>query len=311
MDRMAAMEAFIRVVDTGSFSAAARQLRVGQPAISKTVAQLEARLGVKLLLRTPRRLTPTEAGQHFYERARRSIEEANEAELAARGAGAGLTGRLRFAAAVTFARLLVIPRLPLFLAVHPALTIEAVLDDRSVDLIEEGIDVALRMGDLPDSRMAARRLARARRIVVGTPEFFAGAGGAPAAPADLERYPAVVYTQRGGGPAWTFRQGAAAESVTLRETLRVTAAEGMREAVFAGLGLCVGSEWMFQPELRAGRVVEVLAGWSLPTIDLWAIFPAGRRVPAKAQAFARFVEDSIGNFTAPCDRRHSEAGRNS
>jgi DNA-binding transcriptional LysR family regulator len=134
------MEVLVRVVETGSFSGAAKQLRVGQPAVSKTIAQLEGRLGVSLLLRSSRGLTPTEAGQNFYERAKRSIEEADEAELAAREAGNGLAGRLRFSAGVTCGRLHIMPRLPLFLAAHPELVVEAILDDRNVDLIEEGID---------------------------------------------------------------------------------------------------------------------------------------------------------------------------
>src|SRR5258708_36716003 len=129
MDRLATMETFVRVIDSGSFSAAARHLRIGQPAVSKTIAQLEERPGVRLLLRSPRGLTPTEAGQNFYERARRSIEEADEADLAARGAGAGLSGRLRFSAAITFPRLHIMPRLPLFLADHPAITVEAIRCD--------------------------------------------------------------------------------------------------------------------------------------------------------------------------------------
>jgi DNA-binding transcriptional LysR family regulator len=132
------METLIRVVETGSFSAAARHLRVGQPAVSKSIAQLEERLGVRLLRRSTRGLTPTEAGQNFLERARRVIEEADEAELAARGAGGGLVGRLRISAAVTFARLHLVPRLPAFLAAHPDITIDLVLDDRMIDLIEEG-----------------------------------------------------------------------------------------------------------------------------------------------------------------------------
>jgi DNA-binding transcriptional LysR family regulator len=139
VDRLSAMETFIRVVDTGSFSAAARQLRIGQPAISKAMAQLEGRLGTRLLLRSSRGLATTEAGQNFYERAKRAIEEADEAELVARGAGAGLVGRLRFSAAVTFARLHVIPSLPVFLSCHPGLTIEAVLDDRNINPVEEAM----------------------------------------------------------------------------------------------------------------------------------------------------------------------------
>ena len=182
MDRLTAMEVLVRVVETGSFSGAARRLRVGQPAVSKTIAQLEERLGVSLLLRSPRGLTPTEAGQNFYERATRSIEAANEAELVARDAGNGLAGRLRFSSGVTFGRLHIIPRLPLFLAAHPRLTVEAILDDRDVDLIEEGIDVGFRMGMLADSAMVARKIGQSRRLVLGTPSYFEKAGE-PSTPA--------------------------------------------------------------------------------------------------------------------------------
>jgi DNA-binding transcriptional LysR family regulator len=161
MDRMAAMETFVRVVDAGSFSGAAKQLRLGQPAVSKTIAQLEERLGVRLLLRSTHGLKPTVAGQNFYERAKRAIEEAEGAELAARGAGATLSGRLRICAPVTFARLHVIPHLPLFLAEHPALDVDVLLSDAPKDLIEGGIDVALRLGELADSSFTARRSGKA------------------------------------------------------------------------------------------------------------------------------------------------------
>src|SRR5437867_3869729 len=158
MDRLAAMETFVRVVDAGSFSGAAKQLRLGQPAVSKTIAQLEERLGVRLLLRSTHGLKPTEAGRNFYQRARRAIEEADEAELVARGAAASLSGRLRICAPVTFARLHVMPRLALFLAEHPALEVDVLLSDANKDLIGEGIDVALRLGQLADSSFTARRI---------------------------------------------------------------------------------------------------------------------------------------------------------
>ena len=167
MDRLASMETFIRVVETGSFSGAARQLRVGQPAVSKTVAQLENHLGVKLLTRSTRGLTPTEAGLGYFERAKRAIEEADEAELAARGAGTGLKGRLRVCAAVTFARIHLIPLLPQFLAQHPDLDLEVVLDDRQIDLVQEGIDVALRMGKMLDSALTVRRIGQMQATGIG------------------------------------------------------------------------------------------------------------------------------------------------
>ena len=292
MDRLAAMQAFVRVVETGSFSAAAPALNMGQPAISKTVAQLEARLGVRLLMRSTHGLTPTEAGQSFYERAKRSIEEADEAEAVARGAGKGLTGRLRISAAVTFARLHIVPHLPKFLAAHPGLTLDVVLDDRIIDLIEEGVDIALRMGPLADSTsLSARKLASGPHHVLGTPAYFARSG-VPATPAELAGHAAVIYTQQGAG-TWCFRQGATEVSVTVSGPLRVSAAEGVRAAVLADMGLTIASAWMFGPELESGAVQRVLTDWSLPPIDLWAVYPTGRMPSAKARAFAAFVEAEL------------------
>jgi DNA-binding transcriptional LysR family regulator len=292
MNRFAAMDAFVRVVDTGSFTAAARQMRVGQPAVSKIVAQLEARVGVKLLLRTTQGLKPTEAGENFYEHAKRAIEEAHEAELKARGVGAALTGRLRVSAAVTFARLHIIPRLPRFMEMHPGLDIEMFLDDRNVDLVEAGIDVALRMGDLAASTLTARKIGEGRRAVLATPSYFA-AMGEPTMPAELLDHQAVIYDQRGGGSLWSFRKGTSEVSVTINGRMRSNAAEGVREAVFAGMGLSVSSEWMFSPDLLSGRVKRVLSDWELPSIDLWVVFPTGRNVSTKARAFSNFIEQEL------------------
>jgi DNA-binding transcriptional LysR family regulator len=292
MDRLAAMQAFVRVMETGSFSEAARQLRLGQPAISKSIAQLEERLGVKLVLRSTRGLAPTEAGERFYHRAKRAVEEADEADLAARGAGASFSGRLRVSAAPTFASLHVIPHLPEFLAAHPALEMEIILDDRIIDLIEEGIDVSLRMGDLPDSNLTARRIGQARRLVVGTPAYFKKAGE-PRIPAELTGHECVVYAKGPGRDGWLFRRETTEISVTVRGRLRVSAAEGVRAAVLAGMGLSVVSEWMFSRELASGEVKAVLTDWVIAPIDLWAVFPAGRVASAKAKSFAAFVEEQL------------------
>jgi DNA-binding transcriptional LysR family regulator len=290
MDRMVAMETFITVVDAGSFSAAARRLKLGQPAVSKTVAQLEERLGARLLLRSTRGLSPTDAGQRFYDHALRAIDEAERAEQAARDSSDGLSGRLRISAAVTFARLHVLPALMSFLDQHPNLSIDIILDDRSVDLLEEGVDVALRMGALDDSNMTARRISTARRVVVGTPSYFAEAG-VPQTPHDLSRHQAVVYSVRGGGESWLFSRSDGSDSnVTLSGRISVNAAEGMRTAVLAHMGVAVASEWMFAPELSNGAVQAVLTEWMLPPIDLWAVFPSGRMATMKARAFVMFVE---------------------
>src|SRR5258708_8495673 len=169
MDRLAALEIFVRVVDTGSFSVVARHQRIGQPAVSKAVVQLEEWLGVSLLMRSTRSVLPTEAGRIFYERAKRMIEEADEAVVAARASASGLSGKLRVSTSVFFGRLHVIPQLSAFLAEHPDLDVELVLDDRVVALVNEGIDVALRIGPMPDSNMTARRIPEGRRVLVPPP----------------------------------------------------------------------------------------------------------------------------------------------
>jgi DNA-binding transcriptional LysR family regulator len=235
MDRLSAMETFVRIIDAGSFSGAATQLRVGQPAVSKTIAQLEDRLAVRLLLRSTHGLTPTEAGRNFYVGAKRSIEEAEEAELAARGAAATLSGRLRICAAVTFARLHVVPRLPLLLAARPALDVDIVMPDGDKDLVASGIDVALRMTPLRELTLPARKIATCRRRVMATPAYLAE-HGRPESPSDLTEHRAVVYEQRLGGPTWVFRKGNVEDSTTMAGRIHVSAAEGVREAVLADMG---------------------------------------------------------------------------
>jgi DNA-binding transcriptional LysR family regulator len=294
MDRLAAMDAFIRVVDAGSFSGAAKQLRIGQPAVSKAIVQLEERLSVRLLLRTTRQLTPTEAGRDFYERAKRSIEEADAAEFAARGSATTLSGRLRVQATVAFARLHVIPHLPCFLAQHPALDVDIVFDDRNINLVEAGIDIGLRVGQLVNSALTARKIAQCERRVIGTPSYFKAAG-VPRIPADLATHPVIIYEQPLGGPTWTFRQGVAEVSVTLDGRVHLDTTVGVRSCVLADLGLAIASEWMFAPELKATAVKAVLTNWSLPPVEAWAIFPAGRQTSAKARAFASFIESQMLN----------------
>jgi DNA-binding transcriptional LysR family regulator len=294
------METFVSVVESGSFSAAARLLNVGQPAVSKTIALLEERLSVRLLLRSTRGLMPTEAGQAFYGRAKRAIEEAEEAEIAARGAGSNLTGRLRVCAPVTFARLHIMPAIGRFLEAHPDLNVDMVLDDRNVDLLEEGIDIALRMGRLEDSSMTARKIGEVPRLVVGTPAYFKRAG-IPASPADLSSHQAVVYNQRGGGGMFTFRRESSEVAVVVSGRVATNAAEGIRAAVLANLGLAVVSEWMFSPELKSGEVCPVLNDWRLPPIELWAVFPGGRMVNAKTRAFLNFLADVLEFRADPVD----------
>jgi DNA-binding transcriptional LysR family regulator len=299
MDRLGAMETFVRVVETKSFSAAARDLKVGQPAVSKSIAHLEEQFGVRLVMRSTRGLTMTEAGQHFYERARKIVDDAHDAAVAVSGSGGGLCGRLRVSAGVTISRLHIVPRLPVFLDQHPQLSLDLLLSDRPGDLIREGADVCIRTGTLTDSSVIARKIATCRRLVIGTPAFF-DRSGIPETPSDLAPLAAVIYTMErtGGGEVFGFRQGESEVDVRLSGPLRVSAAEAVRAAVLSGLGYAVASEWMFAPELATGAVRAVLADWLLPPLDCWALFPAGRMMTAKARAFANFVQAVLGKTKA-------------
>ena len=289
MNRIFTLEAFINVVDSGSFSGAAKLLRVGQPAVSKAISKLEEHIGVTLLRRSTRGVSPTEAGLKFYAHAKRALEESEMADIAARDAGAAFSGQLRVCAAVSFVRLHLIRCLPDFMAANPGLNIDLILDDRNVDLIEAAVDVALRMGTMRDSNLTARKIADAPRLLVASPAYLERMG-TPQKPDELTGHQTIVYDVLGGGSLWTFTRDAIDTTVALGGRLRITAAEGVREAVLRGLGMAVVSQWMFAPELAEGRVKVVLPEWSLPRIDLWAVFPTGRQTAAKAKGFVDFVE---------------------
>ena len=287
MDRLRDMEMFARVVETGSFSAAARHLKLGQPAISKAIAALEDRLGARLLVRSTRRLRPTEAGTVFYERAIRAIAQANEAEAAARGAGASLEGRLRICAPVTFGRLNLIPKLAAFLEAHPKIQLELVMDDRDKDLVAENIDAALRCGVLPDSAMVVRKLAQTQVLAVASPAYLARRG-VPRTPMDLVKHDGIIFTNT--GEDWVFRRGDSETQVRIPRRLTFSAAEGVRAAVIAGLGFTICSRWIFAPELESGEVVPLLKDWRLPPDQLWVIYPSGQLTSSKARAFVNWFE---------------------
>ena len=199
---------------------------------------------------------------------------------------------------------MIVPRLPEFLLHHPSLDIDVILDDRVIDLVSEGIDIALRLGTLADSTAVARKIASSGRSVVATPALSGPRAGIPKAPADLVHHHAVVYSQVGDN--WTFRQGNTEVSVAVRGRLRVSAAEGTRAAVLADMGLAVASDWMFAPELASGAVQRVLPEWTLPPIDLWAVFPTGRLPNARARAFADLFDEPHRPHLPSIQRRNAE-----
>jgi DNA-binding transcriptional LysR family regulator len=195
-----------------------------------------------------------------------------------------LEGRLRISAPVTFSRLHLVPKLGEFFDAHPKVQLDLVMDDCVVDLVAENIDVGLRLGVLTDSALKARKLAQADRLIVASPAYLARRG-VPRTPADLLEHDGIIYGQSSGGQEWLFRRGTSETSVYLKTRLRLSAAEGVREAVLAGQGFAIASRWMFAPELKSGELASVLAEWTLPPMDLWAIYPSGRLTSAKARAF--------------------------
>ena len=182
----------------------------------------------------------------------------------------------------------IVPHLGPFLEQNPALNIDLMLDDRNVNLVEEGVDIALRMGTLSDSGLTARKISECRRVVLGTPAYFEKYGE-PTCPADLSKHQAIVYTL-GGHANWLFNKAGEEQSVNINGRIRISAAEGLRAAVLSHQGLTMASEWMFAPELANGAIREVMSEWTLPNQDLWAVFPTGRMASAKARAFVEYVQ---------------------
>jgi DNA-binding transcriptional LysR family regulator len=301
VDRLAAMETFVRVVEAGSFSRAAQQLNVGQSAVSKTVAQLEEKLGVRLLRRSTRNLSVTEAGQRFYDRALQAIQEADAAETDARGVAAGLSGKLRVSASVCFARIHILPKLPSFLAMHPKVELEILLDDRIIDVAKEGVDVALRTGSTTDLSLTTKRIARSRTRVMASTAYL-DAHGTPESPEDLTNHAWIGRPRDGARHTVIFHRGQMDTAVQLRPRLRVSSTEGLREAVLSGVGIAIVSEWLFTPELVSGSVRSVLDDWLLPELQLSAVY-SGRRPSARASAFVAFVETEM---TAQAKTRGTE-----
>jgi DNA-binding transcriptional LysR family regulator len=177
---------------------------------------------------------------------------------------------------------------------HPRIQLELILDDHNIDLVAENIDAGLRLGVLTDSALTARKLGQADRLVVATPEYLSRKG-VPKTPADLAAHDAIIYRQTAGGQDWFFRRGTSEVSVRLQALLTLSAAEGVREAVLSGQGIAIASRWMFAPELASGDIVPILEEWTLPLMDLWIIYPSGRLTSAKARAFVKWFETTIGD----------------
>jgi DNA-binding transcriptional LysR family regulator len=286
-DRLNQLSLFVRTVETGSFSKAAREFGLSQPSVSRAIASLEARLGVTLLQRTTRRLTTTDVGRALALSARDALAAIDDAENAARGAER-LSGVLRVSLPTAYGVRQIIPRLPGFLALQPGLKIELMMSDRYDDLVAEGADLALRLGNQPDSAFLTRKLASAARIIVASPEYLQRRG-VPAEIGELGGHDCL------GGPAdatrevWTFRRGGKREDVSVDVRVRTGSGAGVVACAVAGLGIAMASTWMCGQELEDGRLVRILDDYALEPIDAYVVFSSGRQPSRKARAFSDYL----------------------
>jgi DNA-binding transcriptional LysR family regulator len=283
MDLLLHFRSFLRVAELGGFSAAARALNTSQPAVSRQVADLEARLGARLLHRSSTGVALTEDGLALLPRARAALEAA-EAAIGTVGDRRGeVAGRVRLGAGVAFGRLQVVPRLPALLARHPGLTVDLQLGDRAADLVEEGLDATIRIGTITDPAVVARRIGLTRRAVVATPDYLARAG-TPERPEDLARHECLIFSGLASGEAWPFQGPDGPVLVPVRGRFRASSSEAVRAAVLAGMGLYLAPLWLLAEELRDGRVVAVMPGWTPTLLPIQAVFPTRRQVPTRVRA---------------------------
>jgi DNA-binding transcriptional LysR family regulator len=289
LDRVTSMQVFVRVAALGSFSAAARALNLSQTMVTKHVAALEERLGVKLLHRSTRRLTLTEGGRDYLTACERILAEIEEAEASASLDRIEPRGTLRLNVPLTFGFRHIAPALPEFNRLHPDVSFDLGLADRFVDLIEEGWDLAIRIGRLKDSSLVARRLAPCRTVVCAAPSYLKE-HGTPQTLEDLARHNCLGYTlpSAAGANRWTF--GTEGEIVVpVQGNLRANNGDALLAAAVAGQGLIYQPTFIVRDSLRAGALVPVLGAYATPEFGIHAVFPSGRQAPAKVRAFVEFL----------------------
>jgi len=293
MDHLAGIAVFSRVAERGSFTAAARDLGLSKSAVSKQVARLEERLGARLLHRTTRRLHLTEVGQAYFERARRIVTDAEEAELAVTRLHAEPRGTLKINAPMSFGIAHLAPAIPEYMALYPDVRIDLSMNDRQLDLIEDGFDLGIRIGRLADSSLIARRLAPCRLAVAATRAYW-DKHGRPDHPRDLADHACMVYDHLAAPGDWTFQEDGVDFSIRVDGPLKSNNGEALLAAVLAGQGVILQPTFLCGPATCGGQLEEVLAGYTLTDIFVNAIWPGNRHLSAKVRTFVDFLVQRFG-----------------
>lgn len=302
MDSVTGLRLFIRVVETGSFSRASTDLGITQPTATKHVAALEKRLGARLLHRSTRGVTPTEVGAAYYDKCKLIARELDDADNLAALMQSRVRGTLRISSSVAFGRRVLTPLVLRFMQQHPQLQVDLGFDDRYVNLVEQGVDVAIRMGRLADSTLGARYLGLNPWVLVGAPAYLK-ARGTPADPEALGAHDALIYSTVQGDERWHFSGGGGASgvggaagatlSVPVKGPLRSNNLSALLAATRAGMGLAALPWYVAHESVKQGLLQVLLPAWSLPAQEIHAVFPSPRMVPSKVSGF---VDDLAGRF---------------
>ncbi len=284
---------FVAVAEAEGFSAAARRMGISKAMTSTAVARLEARLGVRLLQRTTRRLSLTEAGAAALPHAQRALQAARDAEEAATQSRLSPRGTLRINAPMSFGLLHVVPALGAFARAYPEVRVDLVLDDRVLDLVEGGFDLALRIGTLPDSSLVSQRVGRNRNVLVAHPDYLARAG-MPASPGELANHSVLLYSLAATGARWTLTHGARSETVRVRGPLQANSSLALRQVLLQGLGIARIPLFVVGEDLHRGLLMRVLPDWELPDQDIQALTTTRDHLPRKTRAFIEFFRSRLG-----------------
>lgn len=293
MEPLADIAVFVRVVDSGSFTAAAARLDLSKSVVSKHVTRLEEQLGARLLNRTTRRLSLTEAGRLLYERSRKGLAEIEEATFEVSRLQEAPRGALMINAPMSFGILHLAPALPEFLRRYPELTVDMSLDDRQVNVIEEGFDVSVRIAELPDSSLVARRIAPCRHVIVAAPSYLAR-HGTPQTPEDLRHHNIVTYRYQESALEWHFRgPDAKTTSVAVSGSLAMNNSLALRAALLEGVGITRTPTFVVGQDIREGRLVALLREYEPPELTIFLVYAQRRHQSPKVRAFVDFIAERI------------------
>lgn len=285
MDRLLAMESFVRVVESGTFVAAAERLGLSTSSLSRLVAELEQHLGARLLNRTTRRLSLTESGQAYYERCVTLLADVAEAEALAGQSAAQARGTVRLTCSYNMAEQRVAPAIATFVRAHPAVRFELVVSDRIIDLVEEGYDLAIRVGPVGGERLVARRLGSMRLVLCAAPSYLQR-HGMPERPADLASHNSLTYAYSASPRVWRFTgPGGTTEEIRVSGNLLANSGEALRAAALEGMGIIYEPDFLVEPALRTGGLVRLLSQYDGAAGDIWAVYPSRRHLSLKVRLF--------------------------